>query len=167
MLEHLLLVALVLAFVGALLLWWSVRAREGRGLGAGETIALDDRELVSERLKLRGRPDRILREDGVLIPEEWKPNAKRVYPGHRLQLGAYLLLMEEEFGERPPYGVVVIRDGERVKIQNTEALRTEVLEVAQRIRKHKQRLDDEIPVEQPVWKCRACGQRENCRRASL
>ncbi|SIO23546.1 CRISPR-associated exonuclease, Cas4 family [Singulisphaera sp. GP187] len=130
--EQLLLVALVLAFLGALLLWWSARAREGMGLGSGETIALDNQELVSERLKLIGRPDRIVREDGGLIPEEGKPSAKRVYPGHRLQLGAYLLLMEEEFGERPPYGVVVIRDGERGRVENTEALREEVLAVAEK-----------------------------------
>jgi CRISPR-associated exonuclease Cas4 len=166
MTEKLLLVGLVLAFLGALLLWSSARARKGRGLGAGETIALDNRELVSERLKLLGRPDRILREAGVLIPEEWKPSAKRLYPGHRLQLGVYLLLMEEEFGERPPYGVVVIRDGERVRVENTEALRTEVLAVARKIREHRANLDEEIRVKQPVWKCRACGQRGNCRQAT-
>ena len=83
--EPLLLLALVLGLRGVLLVWWSVRSRERRGLGSGETIALDDLVLYSERLLLVGRPDRIERQGDDLIPEEWKPS-KRVYPGHRLQL---------------------------------------------------------------------------------
>ena len=41
--------------------------------------------------RLVGRPDRIVRQGGSLIPEEWK-SAKRINHGHRLQLGAYFLL---------------------------------------------------------------------------
>ena len=85
-------------------------------------------------MKLVGRPDRIERDGEFFIPEEWKPSAKRVYPGHRLQLGTYFLLIEEEYGARPPYGWVVIRDGKRVKVENTEKLRAEVLAIAERIR---------------------------------
>ena len=129
------------------------------GLGSGETVALDDLVLYSERLMLVGRPDRIERQGEHYIPEEWKPSAKRVYPGHRLQLGAYFLLIEEEFGVRPPFGVVVIRDGERVEVENTEGLRSEVLAIAEKIREHRRNIEQEIPVSQPVWKCRACGQR--------
>src|SRR4051794_6154323 len=145
--------ALVVLLVGGLLIWWAVRSREERGLGSGETVALDDLVLYSERLGLVGRPDRIERQGEFLIPGELKPSAKRVYPGHRLQLGAYFLLIEEEFGVRPPYGVVVIRDGERVEVENTEALRAEVLAIAEKIREHRQRPGEEIPVSQPAWKC--------------
>src|SRR3954466_11670203 len=84
--------ALVVLLVGALLIWWAVRSREGRGLGSGETVSLDDLVLYSERLQLVGRPDRIERQGDNLILEEWKPSAKRVFPGHRLQLGTYFLL---------------------------------------------------------------------------
>jgi CRISPR-associated exonuclease Cas4 len=154
---------LVVLLVGALLIWWALRSRERRGLGSGETVALDDLVLYPERLLLVGRPDRIERRGDNLIPEEWKPSAKRVYPGHRLQLGAYFLLVEEEYGVRPPFGVVVIRDGERVEVENTEALRSEVLSIAEKIREHRRRLEEDIPVSQPAWKCRVCGQRKNCR----
>src|SRR4051794_41420074 len=129
--------ALVVLLVGALLVWWAVRSREGRGLGSGETVALDDLVLYSERLMLVGRPDRIERQGDNLIPEEWKPSARRVYPGHRLQLGAYFLLIEDNYGVRPPHGYVVIRDGERVKLENTEALRAEVLAIVEKIREHR------------------------------
>jgi CRISPR-associated exonuclease Cas4 len=160
--RELLAVALVLLLLGFLLVVVASRKRRGKGLGPGETVALDDVTLFSEKLKLVGRPDRIVRTDDGLIPEEWK-GSKRVYPSHRAQLGVYFLLVEEEYGERPPYGVVVLGDGSRVRVENTEALRTEVLDVAEKIREHRRKIGEEIPVSQPAWKCRACGQRGNCR----
>src|SRR3954451_10497234 len=138
-------VALVLGLLGLLLVVFAVRGRRKRGLGSGETVALDDVTLFSERLKLVGRPDRIVRQDGTLIPEEWK-SSKRVNQGHRLQLGAYFLLIEEEYGERPPFGVVVLGNGSRVEVENTEALRSEVLAIAETIREHRARLREEIAV---------------------
>jgi hypothetical protein len=74
-------------------------------------------------------------------------------------------LIEEEFGVRPPFGVVVLGDGSRVEVRNTGKLRSEVLEIAESIREHRRNIRDEIPVQQPAVKCRACGQRETCRQA--
>ena len=136
-----------------------------RGLGSGETVALDNVTLYSERLRLVGRPDRIVRDSERFIPEEWK-SSKKVSHGHRLQLGAYFLLIEEEYGERPPFGVVVLGDGSRVEIENTEALRSEVLAIAEKIRERRRAIVEEIPVRQPAWKCRMCGQRGNCGQAA-
>ncbi|MEJ7639014.1 MAG: PD-(D/E)XK nuclease family protein, partial [Singulisphaera sp.] len=104
------------ALLLGLLVVLAVRGRCKRGLGSGETVALDDVTFFSERLQLVGRPDRIVRQGGTLIPEEWK-SSKRVNDGHRLQLGTYFLLIEEEYGERPPFGVVVLRDGSRVEVK--------------------------------------------------
>ena len=155
------MLVLALLFVGALLIWWGVRSRKRRGLGSGETIALDDVTLFSERLRLVGRPDRIIKKGKTHIPEEWK-SSKRMNHGHELQLGTYFLLIEEEYGERPPFGVVVLGDGSRVRVENTKQLRSEVLSIAQGIRESRARIEDEIPVNQPAWKCRACGQKSNC-----
>jgi len=160
------LFVLVLLLVGALLIWWAVRSRYVRGLGSGETVALDNVTLFSERLMLVGRPDRIIKKNRIHIPEEWK-SSKRMNHGHELQLGTYFLLIEEEYGERPPYGVVVLGDGSRVEVKNTEQLRSEVLSIAQGIRESQARIEEEIPVNQPAWKCRACGQRPNCRQARV
>jgi CRISPR-associated exonuclease Cas4 len=160
-----LLVAFVLATLGLGLLLYAVRARAARGLGRGKTIALDDVTLYSERLKLVGRPDRIVKEGNTYIPEEWK-SAKRVSHGHRLQLGAYFILIEEKYGVRPPYGVVVLGDGSRVTVQNTDALRADVLAIAEAIRVRRARLTQPVPVSQPANKCRRCGQRANCSQAS-
>src|SRR5215210_327239 len=161
---ELLAVALVLGLLGLLLVVLSKRGRAVRGLGSGETVALDDVTLFSERLKLVGRPDRVVRQGEHLIPEEWK-SGKRVSDGHKLQLGTYFLLIEEKYGVRPPFGVVVLGDGKRVKVENTERLRSEVLAVAQKIREHRAKIRTEILVRQPAAKCRVCGQRGNCGQA--
>ncbi len=161
---QLLTVALVLGLLGLVLVVLGMRGRRKRGLGSGETVALDDVTLFSERLKLVGRPDRIVRQGGSLIPEEWK-SSKRVNDGHRLQLGTYFVLMEEEYGMRPPFGVVVLGDGSRVEVKNTEELRSKVLAIAEQIRESRQVLRQEIPVRQPAGKCRVCGQRGNCGQA--
>jgi CRISPR-associated exonuclease Cas4 len=159
-------VALLLGVLGLLLVVMAIRGRRKRGLGSGKTVALDNRTLFSERLKLIGRPDRIIRQGDTLIPEEWK-SAKRVREGHRLQLGTYFLLIEEEFGVRPPFGVVVLGDGSRVEVKNTDVLRSKVLAIADRIREHRRRIDQEILVSQPAAKCRVCGQKGNCRQARV
>lgn len=162
---ELLAVAPALAVLGLLLVVLSVRGRKERGLGSGENVALDNVTLFSERLKLVGRPDRIVRQGELFIPEEWK-SSKRVSEGHRLQLGIYFLLIEEEYGERPPHGVVVLGNGSRVEVQNTERLRSEVLAIAEKIREHRRNIRKEIPVRQPAAKCRVCGQRGNCGQAA-
>jgi len=75
------------------------------------------------------------------------------------------LLIEEEYGVRPPFGVVVLGDGKRVQVENTERLRSEVLAIAQKIREHRAKIRAEIPVRQPAAKCRMCGQRGKCGQA--
>ena len=43
-----------------------------RGLGIGKTVSLDRVTLTSRRMGLAGRPDRLIKTDGTIIPEEWK-----------------------------------------------------------------------------------------------
>ena len=162
---RLLAIPLGVALLGLALVVLARRGRRRRGLGPGETVALDSITLHSERLGLVGRPDRIVRESKTLIPEEWK-SGKRVSEGHKLQLGTYFVLIEEEHGIRPPHGFVVLGDGRRVKVENTERLRSEVIAIAERIRERRRALREEIPVRQPAAKCAKCGQRGNCGQAS-
>src|SRR5204863_360215 len=98
------LAAPAIALLGLVFLLFAVRARRRHGLGSGETIALDNVTLYSARLKLVGRPDRIVKRGDTYVPEEWK-SSKRVSHGHRLQLGVYFILIEEENGVRPQFGV--------------------------------------------------------------
>lgn len=165
MIARLLGAAIVLGLIGLLVVILSKWGRAVRGLGSGRTVALDNETLYSERLMLIGRPDRIERHGGELIPEEWK-SAKRINHGHKLQLATYFLLIEEAYGERPPYGVVVLGDGSRVMVENTEELCSEALAIAEKIRERRRVIEEEVPVRQPAWKCRVCGQRNNCEQDS-
>jgi CRISPR-associated exonuclease Cas4 len=160
-----LIFGLVVAIFGAMLLLWALRARKIRGLGPGKTVALDDLTLFSERLKIVGRPDRIVGLGDFLIPEGWKPSAKRIYHGHKLQAAVYCLLIEERFAVRPPHGVVVLEHGQRVEVPFTDELQAEVLSIAEKTREHRRNIEQQIPVRAVTAKCRACGQRENCSQA--
>ncbi len=68
---------------------------------------------VSKRYGLSGRPDAVLLEEDVHIPVEVKTGRTPRGPlfSHILQIAAYCLLMEEEYGKAPPYGVIRYGDG--------------------------------------------------------
>ena len=138
--------------------------RQRRGLGSGKTISLDRVTLTSHRLGLTGRPDRLIKTDGTIIPEEWK-SSRRVWPSHRAQMAVYFLLIEEELRIRPTHGFIVCGDGRRHRIENTQELRTWVLELAEQIRSARKAVTMPILVNLTPGKCRACGQRKNCGQA--
>ncbi len=151
--------------VAAVLALWLVLAGRGmrrrQGLGGGRTVSLDRVTLTSVRLGLTGRPDRLIKADGSIIIEEWK-SASRLRPWHRAQMGAYFLLVEEGLRIRPSHGFIVCGDGTRHRIDNTEGLRSWVLELAGQLRAARGAADQPIPVEPTPGQCRACGQRANC-----
>src|SRR5207302_361498 len=106
--------ALGLALLLYLLIGHLERAGRSRlGLDGGVVVAADDSRLEvptlrSSRLGLVGRPDHLLRSGDALIPVEQKPSARRVQPSHVMQIAAQCLLVEETYGVRPPFGIVVL-----------------------------------------------------------
>jgi len=63
---------------------------------------------ISERFHLRGRPDYILSTGEARVPVEYKTGRTPRGPlfSHIVQLAAYCLLIEDEVGKAPPYGVL-------------------------------------------------------------
>lgn len=128
-----LLGALMLVVV---LLWYgAIRMRQQSGLPWADTVHSDvggvlplDAPLVSHTYRLTGKPDYILRRAEGLIPVEVKPNrrAKKPYDSDAMQLIAYCLLVEECYGERPPYGLLRYAD-HTFRIEYTAAHRTEIV----------------------------------------
>lgn len=155
------LVALAALLVGLGLVLVGRKLRRPFGLGQGQTVALDDVTLTSRRLGLTGLPDRLVRADGTVIPEEWK-SSRRVHDSHRAQMAVYFVLIEDQLGVRPPHGFVVLGDGSRHRIENTDGLRNWVLEVAERIRAARVRIEESIAVDPTPGQCRACGIRDHC-----
>lgn len=158
------LAAILLLAIGLALVLRGRGARGRHGLSPGRTLELDGRTLHSERYGLSGRPDRIFDDDGMAIPEEWK-SSYRVHDSHIAQMGVYFILMEEETGVRPLYGVIATGSGRREVVPNTDELRAWVLDVADQIRAAREEIEQMIPVNQPPAKCRACGMRRRCGQA--
>jgi len=164
MIAALWMVAFVFLMLGLAFMLAGRTLRRRVGLGGGKTVSLDRVTLTSRRSGLTGRPDRLIRAGGVIIPEEWK-SASKLRPSHRAQMGVYFLLIEEAYRVKPPYGVVVTGDGQRHRIENDANLRAWVLELAQRIREARADLQAPISVEPKPGQCRPCGMRDQCGQA--
>jgi len=70
---------------------------------------LTEIKLSSNKLGLRGIVDKIEINNDLLIPIELKtgsPPKQGVWPGHKIQLIAYLLLIKENFGKKVKHGFV-------------------------------------------------------------
>lgn len=161
----LVLAAVVVLLVGLLLAGLGRKMRRRRGLGMGKTVSLDRVTLTSSRLGLTGRPDRLIKMDGSVIPEEWK-SSRRLRDSHLAQLAVYFLLIEDEFGVRPPYGFVVCA-GTQYRVENTAELRAWVLDMVGKIRAARATVTVSLPVAPAPAQCRSCGQLPNCGQARL
>ncbi|MFW6144987.1 MAG: CRISPR-associated protein Cas4, partial [Candidatus Natronoplasma sp.] len=118
--------------------------------------------LRSEEYKIRGRPDYILEKDGDLIPVEVKTGRVPQGPffSHILQIAAYCLLIEEDLGKKPPYGL--IRYGEtEFDIDYDESLRDLLIEKVNDMRDHL--AGEEVHRNHHrEGKCANCSRREIC-----
>lgn len=163
------LLGLGLALV-ALLAWLhSRRQRERLGLPKGRIVHADmggwracPRPLYSPRYRLAGRPDYLLETRRALVPVEVKPGrlAAQPYPSDVLQLGAYLLLVEEETGRRPPHGLLCYAH-HKFEIPYTRALRERVIESLAEMQRL--RLAPRVaPQHNEPQRCSRCGHREQC-----
>ena len=143
-------------------------ARVKAGLDKKTEVVYSDDEQGAGLLRdpetgLRGRPDQIVIVDGDFIPVEQKTGKvpKNPHDSHRMQLLAYLHLVECETGRASPYGV--IRYGEEHVFQilwNKEAqmeLHNAVTEVKRLMKEGGAARDHER-----IGKCRNCSRRHAC-----
>ncbi len=105
----------VLALVVGLVLVLAGRGmRQRRGLGEGQTVALDNVTLISERYGLTGRPDRLIREGGRDGADRGFSHAGTVPPvwyAGALRAGSALNHNPFDFIERNPVIGAVIELG--------------------------------------------------------
>lgn len=165
----LLLIGLVLGGLGV---WLLVRARSDRrrtGLPVGRVTYADtgawdrcERPFFSDYHRLTGRPDYLVRSQGGVIPVEVKSSSapQQPYPAHLLQLAAYCLLVEEQEGRAPPYGILKYRD-RAFEVDYTSALRQELLDTLDAIRRSWAARNVDRSHDEPA-RCQGCGYREWC-----
>lgn len=160
---------LLLAAVLILVLIWLLQ-RKNKGLPAG-TLIYDDlsegsvrvRTLTSKRFGISGKPDMIIRRGRELIPVEIKsaPGRERPYPSHVMQLTAYCLLIEENYGTRPSYGVLRYRD-RQFEVPFSDAPVDKLLAQLERMRSEDPAAALPPKCAQPR-KCEHCGYKAFCR----
>lgn len=117
-------ILVVTAFVWTFIATWQLQKslfaenemianRNQAGLEEGTDIVYSDDDKSSGLLQdtktgLRGRPDQIIIIDGEFIPVEQKTGRvpKKPHQSHRVQLLAYISLVETNTKKAPPYGVL-------------------------------------------------------------
>jgi CRISPR-associated exonuclease Cas4 len=170
---YLLLGAAALVVLGLLLLWWGRRRRAATGLPAGDVIYSDtglwqevQQPLLSRRFGLVGRPDYLVqvKENGkqITVPVEVKSRRRPPQPldGHVLQLGAYCLLVEDHYKQKPPYGLLHYADA-TLRIPFDDGLRHAVLDTSDAIRRARRAPDVTRQHYDPA-RCRGCGYAHAC-----
>lgn len=164
-----LLISVVLFSLGLALLSLAHRQRERAGLLAGEVVYSDtgalhrvERPLFSRRYLLSGKPDYLVLQDDVMIPVEVKPKrtAAHPYSSDVLQLAAYGLLVEETYGQSPPYGIISYANG-WFRVPFTPELRQTLLDTLRALRSDL-RAQDVEPSHNSPQRCLRCGHRSHC-----
>ncbi len=166
----LLVIALILIVVGLLALWQGRRLQAEAGLPAGRVIYADtsdwratNKPLFSEYYRLAGKPDYLVRQGRQMIPVEVKSSlAPQDGPrrSHVLQLAAYCLLVEENYSQRPKYGIVKYAD-RMFEIDYTDQLRSALLQVLDLMRDDLAR-GAATRSHHEAARCVHCGYRHEC-----
>lgn len=119
----------------------------------------------SEKLGLKGIIDNIERYEDILIPIELKTGSaprEGVWPGHQLQLGAYLLMLSEKTGKDIDKGYIRYLDlSENRPIVMNPFLKMKIEELVKKVKDclSASELPDFCGSEN---KCRSCGLRNIC-----
>ncbi len=170
--ELVLALVLVLALLGAF--WFRragrrMRAETGLPIAArvvySDTFAWErvEKPLFSRRHRLAGKPDYVVKqESGELIPIEVKPNRRERQPrrSDTMQLMAYGVLVEEQYGTRAGYGLLKYRD-EVLRIEFSDELRAEFFSILEEMRAARHAANV-ARTHEDARRCAACGYRHAC-----
>ena len=159
-----LLIILALVLFG-LALW----LRRRTGLPWARIIAADtgaertlERPLFSPQYGLTGKPDYLIAHGKTRIPIEVKPGRRATtpYPSDLMQLAAYCLLVEDQFGQSPPYGLLRYVEA-TIRLDYTAAVRAELLAILDEMHDLLD-ADDVARDHADPRRCAACGFRDAC-----
>ncbi len=125
--------------------------------GEGETLS-------STAYPLIGKPDYVVQApDGRPIPVELKLNvydATMPYENHKVQIGAYCLILEDYFEQPPTHGILRYADSE-FTIEYTPALRKKVIRLLTEMERCSERQPPPL-ANQRANKCRTCAFQAVC-----
>jgi len=164
--DTLFMLLFIVAALGSGMYLLSIALRRRTGLPGGR-VGYSDADAVGEsllapRYGLVGKPDYIVWENDRPIPVEVKPKrtAPEPYLSDVLQLAAYGLLVEETYGQAPPYGILRYANT-NFHIEFTPQLRGYLLYIMDQMRANLKARDVARSHEHPA-RCAACGFRDIC-----
>lgn len=137
----------------------------GRVLYADQGVAHDPPEtLYGDAIRLKGRPDYLIQgHDGSIVPVELKSGkspADYPYESHVMQLAAYCLLVDENYGIRPTHGIIQYAD-RAWQVPFDDALEEELLALLATM--HTDRLAADVARSHAYpRRCAACNVRHAC-----
>jgi CRISPR-associated exonuclease Cas4 len=126
---------------------------------------LDDKSIMlySDKYKIRGKPDYIVKNKGSYIPVEIKTGKIPRGPhfSHILQIAAYCLLIDEKYNKRPPFGIISYGQKKDHKIKYDSKLEDLLKEKMTDMRKC---IEDNAAHRNHhrVGKCRSCSRNKEC-----
>ena len=165
-----LLLVLILLFLAALLWLGGKRRRVQSGVPEGKVVYNDtgawranNHVLHAAEYRLAGKPDYLVEQaDGSIIPVEVKSGAAPTKPwdGQILQLAAYCLLVETNFGVRPSHGILQYSD-RAFAIEYSDDLELDLLDLLDEMRATSTEVDV-LPDHNQPRRCARCGVRDSC-----
>jgi CRISPR-associated exonuclease Cas4 len=160
---------LFLFLLALIFFWQSGKQRREAGIPGGRVIYTDtggwgavERPLYYPPLKLTGKPDYLVRNQGTVIPVEVKSGRapESPYDSHIFQLASYCLLVEKTYGQRPPYGIIHYNN-RNFAIDYTPELETALMELLAEMRRDEIKNSVDRSHDQ-ASRCARCGFRDLC-----
>lgn len=141
----------------------ALNRRKHRGVEGTNRNSQNEEWLISERLQLKGRVDRIeFTQSGVRIVDfkTTIPRSKEIPDGYRKQIILYAGLYRELFGETPYEGSIEWQDQSRSRFKITDVEIDETLDVLEKV--NVQNLGINTAATAEYTKCRWCLYRTKC-----
>lgn len=160
---------LFLFLLALVFFWQSGKQRREAGLPGGRIIYTDtggwgvvERPLYYPPLKLTGKPDYLVRQNGIIIPVEVKSGRapQSPYDSHIFQLASYCFLVEKTYGKRPPHGIIHYNNRD-FAIDYTHELENALMDLLADMRRDEVRAGVDRSHEQAA-RCARCGFKDLC-----
>lgn len=164
--------ALILLALSLALFLISNTQRRQAGLPDGRIIYSDtagwngtENPLTDPEIGLTGKPDYLVQQQGKIIPVEVKSGRapEKPHQSHVFQLAAYCYLVEKNYQNRPPYGIVHYQDRD-FAIDYTPELEDALMDLLLAM-KHDTHKQDIRRSHDQAARCVKCGFRRICDQA--
>lgn len=165
--------ALALLFLALIFFWRASRQRRSAGLPGGRVIYSDtnqwaelEKPLYDPVAGITGRPDYLVKQGKHIIPVEVKSGKTpdMPYDSHIYQLAAYCMMVEREYNQRPPYGIIHY-EKRTFAVDYTRQLEESLQDLLDDMRKADRKRTEVNRSHENPGRCRGCGFAYTCEQA--